>query len=109
MTDHLVHAKGLCETESVGTRRRIWAFENVLSGDQIVAVFIICDRVFIENDVVLGDRVTIKSGVHLWDGVRLGDDVFVGPNVTFANDKFPRSRAYQTKVRETFIEIRSEE
>ena len=31
----------------------------------------VCDNVFIENDVVLGDRVTIKSGVQLWDGIEL--------------------------------------
>jgi len=30
----------------------------------------------------------------LWDGARIGDDVFIGPNVTFTNDKFPRSKVY---------------
>jgi UDP-2-acetamido-3-amino-2,3-dideoxy-glucuronate N-acetyltransferase len=105
MTDYFVHANGLCETDRVGPRTRIWAFAHVLPGAQIGADCNVCDGVFIENDVVLGDRVTIKSGVQLWDGVRLGDDVFVGPNVTFANDKFPRSRAYQDRVPETFVEI----
>lgn len=47
---------------------------------------------FIENEVVVGDRVTVKCGVQLWDGVTLEDDVFVGPNATFTNDMFPRSR-----------------
>ena len=46
----------------------------------------ICDGVFVENDVVVGDRVTVKCGVQLWDGVTLEDDVFVGPNATFTND-----------------------
>ncbi|MEO1334623.1 MAG: WxcM-like domain-containing protein, partial [Myxococcota bacterium] len=55
----------------------------------------ICDHVFIENQVVMGDRVTIKSGVQLWDGVELGNDVFVGPNATFTNDRWPRSRQWQ--------------
>jgi dTDP-4-dehydrorhamnose 3,5-epimerase-like enzyme len=50
--------------------------------------------VFIENDVLLGDRVTVKCGVQLWDGISIGDDVFVGPNVTFTNDKYPRSKRY---------------
>src|SRR6185369_9146396 len=59
----------------------------------------ICDHVFIENDVVLGDDVTIKSGVQLWDGIRLGNRVFVGPNATFTNDRFPRSKEYP----ETFL------
>jgi dTDP-4-dehydrorhamnose 3,5-epimerase-like enzyme len=50
--------------------------------------------VFIEGNVVVGNRVTIKSGVQLWDGVRLEDDVFVGPNATFTNDSFPRSKRH---------------
>ncbi len=54
----------------------------------------ICDHVFIENDVVIGDRVTIKCGVQLWDGVRVEDDVFIGPNATFTNDLFPRSKEH---------------
>jgi acetyltransferase-like isoleucine patch superfamily enzyme len=52
----------------------------------------ICSHVFIENDVVIGDRVTVKCGVQIWDGLRIADDVFIGPNVTFTNDPFPRSR-----------------
>lgn len=56
----------------------------------------ICDFVFIEDDVVLGDRVTVKSGVYLWRGVVVEDDVFIGPNVTFTNDKFPRSKKYNS-------------
>ena len=54
----------------------------------------ICDHVFIENDVRVGDRVTIKCGVQLWDGVTIDDDVFIGPNATFTNDPFPRSKQY---------------
>jgi len=53
------------------------------------AIFV---RVFIENDVVVGDRVTIKCCVQLWDGLRLGNDVFIGPNAKFTNDIFPRSK-----------------
>lgn len=99
-----IHPQGLCESEKVGPGTRIWAFAHVLPGARIGADCNICDGVFIENDVVLGDRVTVKSGVQLWDGVRLSDDVFVGPNVTFANDKFPRSRAYPERFPETVVE-----
>lgn len=49
---------------------------------------------FIENDVKIGDRVIIKSGIYLWDGITLDDDVFLGPNVTFVNDNYPRSKLY---------------
>jgi UDP-2-acetamido-3-amino-2,3-dideoxy-glucuronate N-acetyltransferase len=52
----------------------------------------ICAHILIEGDVVIGDNVTIKSGVQFWDGLRIEDNVFIGPNVTFANDIFPRSK-----------------
>lgn len=87
-----VHPNALCESTSIGARTRIWAFAHVLPGASIGADCNICDGVFIENDVRVGDRVTVKCGVQLWDGVQLEDDVFVGPNVTFTNDLFPRSR-----------------
>jgi acetyltransferase-like isoleucine patch superfamily enzyme len=91
-TDYFVHPAGICESSAIGSGTRVWAFAHVLPGAVVGADCNICDHVFIENDVVLGDRVTIKSGVQLWDGVRLGNDVFVGPNATFSNDKYPRSR-----------------
>jgi acetyltransferase-like isoleucine patch superfamily enzyme len=63
----------------------------------------ICDHVFIENDVVIGNRVTIKCGVQVWDGVTLEDDVFVGPNATFTNDGFPRSREWPDPFARTLV------
>ena len=86
-----VHPQAICEGE-IGDGTRIWAFAHVLPGAQIGRDCNICDGVFVEEDVVVGDGVTVKCGVQLWDGVRLEDDVFVGPNVTFSNDRFPRSR-----------------
>lgn len=98
-----VHEQGLCESDKVGDGTRIWAFAHVLPGAQIGADCNICDHVFVENDVVVGDRVTVKSGVQLWDGIRLADDVFVGPNVTFTNDRFPRSKVYPASFPETTV------
>ena len=100
---HHVHPQGICESTQVGAGTRVWAFAHVLPGAVIGADCNICDHVFIENDVVVGDRVTIKSGVQLWDGVRLGDDVFVGPNVTFTNDRFPRSKQFPDEFAKTVI------
>ncbi len=87
-----VHPNGLCESGTVGEGTRIWAFAHVLPGARIGRLCNICDGVFVEGDVIIGDRVTVKCGVQLWDGLRVGDDVFIGPNATFANDPFPRSR-----------------
>src|SRR5581483_5648666 len=61
------------------------------------------DHVFVENDVAVGDRVTVKSGVQLWDGVELEDDVFIGPNATFTNDPFPRSRQHLDSFPRTVV------
>jgi UDP-2-acetamido-3-amino-2,3-dideoxy-glucuronate N-acetyltransferase len=87
-----VHPQGLCESQSVGDATRVWAFAHVLPGARIGRDCNICDHVFVEKDVVLGDRVTVKCGVQLWDGLRVADDVFIGPNATFTNDAFPRSK-----------------
>jgi UDP-2-acetamido-3-amino-2,3-dideoxy-glucuronate N-acetyltransferase len=86
------HAQALVESERIGENTRVWAFAHVLPGAQIGADCNICDHVFIENDVIVGDRVTIKCGVQLWDGLRINDDVCIGPNATFSNDPFPRSK-----------------
>jgi acetyltransferase-like isoleucine patch superfamily enzyme len=99
----LVHPSGICESDQVGDGTRIWAFAHVLPGARIGRDCNICDGVFIENDVILGDEVTVKSGVQLWDGVRLGHKVFVGPNATFTNDEFPRSKR-RKKPAETTVE-----
>lgn len=87
----------------IGERTRIWAFAHVLSGAKIGTECNICDHVFIENDVLVGNRVTIKCGVQLWDGLRVEDDVFIGPNATFTNDIFPRSKHYLEKFLQTHI------
>ena len=89
---YFVHPNALCESPHVGAGTRIWAFAHVLPGARIGRDCNVCDHVFVENDVVIGDRVTIKPGVQLWNGARLEDDVFVGPNATFTNDRFPRSK-----------------
>jgi UDP-2-acetamido-3-amino-2,3-dideoxy-glucuronate N-acetyltransferase len=98
-----VHPQALCESATVGENTRIWAFAHVLPGATIGRDCNICDHVFIENDVVLGDRVTVKCGVQLWDGLRIGDDVFIGPNATFSNDKYPKSKQYQREVLQTHV------
>jgi len=92
MNDVFVHPNALCESAHVGKGTRVWAFAHVLPGARIGADCNICDGVFIENDVVIGDRVTVKCGVQLWDGLRIESDVFIGPNATFTNDPFPRSK-----------------
>lgn len=102
--NYFVHPNGLCESASIGEGTRIWAFTHVLPGATIGQDCNICDHVFVENDVTVGDRVTVKCGVQLWDGVQIEDDVFIGPNVTFTNDLFPRSQQYPESFARTVIQ-----
>lgn len=81
----------------IGQGTRIWQFVVVLTGAKIGMDCNICAQTLIEGDVVIGDRVTVKSGVQIWDGSVIGDDVFIGPNATFSNDLYPRSKQYPTQ------------
>jgi acetyltransferase-like isoleucine patch superfamily enzyme len=99
-----VHKLADVATEDIGAGTTIWQFVVVLEGAKIGAECNVCAHVLIEGDVVIGDRVTIKCGVQLWDGLRVGDDVFIGPNATFTNDLFPRSKQHPEKYLETVIE-----
>jgi UDP-2-acetamido-3-amino-2,3-dideoxy-glucuronate N-acetyltransferase len=101
--EYFKHPAAIVESEQIGARTRIWAFAHVLAGAVIGADCNICDHVFIENDVRIGDRVTVKCGVQLWDGVVLEDDVVVGPNATFTNDAFPRSKRPPPEFLKTII------
>lgn len=90
----LIHPLADVQSKDVGGDTRVWQFVVILPNARIGADCNICSHVLIENDVIIGDRVTVKSGVQLWDGLRIEDDVFIGPNVTFTNDHFPRSKQY---------------
>lgn len=99
-----IHPQALCESGEIGEDTRVWAFAHVLPGAVVGRDCNICDGVFIENDVRIGDRVTVKCGVQLWDGITVEDDVFIGPNATFTNDPFPRSRRRPQAFARTTIE-----
>jgi acetyltransferase-like isoleucine patch superfamily enzyme len=103
MTHTHIHPQSDIQASAIGTGTRIWQFAVVLQNAQIGQDCNICSHCLIENDVIIGDRVTVKSGVQLWDGVRLEDDVFVGPNVTFTNDKLPRSKKYPETFDKTIV------
>ncbi|CAM3763805.1 acyltransferase [Parendozoicomonas haliclonae] len=98
-----VHHLSDVQSTHIGEGSTIWQFCVVLSGAVIGVNTNICSHCFIENDVVVGSNVTVKSGVQLWDGITLEDDVFIGPNVTFTNDKSPRSKHYPEVFLRTIV------
>lgn len=99
----MIHELSDVQSPTIGKNTNIWQFCVVLPEAQIGADCNICSHCFIENDVVIGDRVTVKCGVQLWDGLRIEDDVFIGPNVTFTNDKYPKSKQYPDEFPKTEV------
>jgi UDP-2-acetamido-3-amino-2,3-dideoxy-glucuronate N-acetyltransferase len=98
-----IHPTSEVQTNEIGTNTMVWQYCVILSGAKIGENCNINFNVFIENDVEIGNNVTIKSGVQIWDGLRIEDSVFIGPNVTFTNDKYPKSKQYPERFTQTII------
>ena len=99
----MIHPLSDVKSTNIGDNTNIWQFCVVFPEAKIGTGCNICANVLIENEVVVGNDVTVKSGVQLWDGVTLEDNVFVGPNVTFTNDLFPRSKNPDWKLSKTVV------
>jgi UDP-2-acetamido-3-amino-2,3-dideoxy-glucuronate N-acetyltransferase len=94
----------------VGENVKIFDFVNAygceLGDNTKVGAF-----VEIQKNVVIGANCKISSHSFICEGVTIGNGIFIGHNVTFINDKYPRSAnpdgSLQTeadwKVEETFI------
>jgi UDP-2-acetamido-3-amino-2,3-dideoxy-glucuronate N-acetyltransferase len=98
-----IHPLADVQTQKIGDNSFVWQFCVVLKGAVIGANVNINCNCFLENDVIIGDKVTIKSGVQIWDGIRIEDSVFIGPNVTFTNDLVPRSKVRPKNFEKTTI------
>lgn len=90
--DYFIHPNALVDTQNIGNRSKIWEFTHILSEVKIGENVNINSHCFVESNVIIGNNVTIKCGVYIWDGTIIEDNVFIGPNVTFTNDKYPRSK-----------------
>jgi len=99
----MIHPLADVQSQNIGEGTYVWQFCVILKGAKIGNGCNINCQVFIENDVIIGDHVTIKPGVQVWDGVHLEDDVFIGPNVTFTNDLFPKSKNKDFKLIKTLV------
>ena len=99
----MIHPTSDVKSTNIGENTNIWQFCVVFPQAKIGSNCNICAQVLIENEVVIGNNVTIKSGVQIWDGITIEDDVFIGPNATFTNDLFPRSKNPNWKLAKTVI------
>lgn len=99
----MYHKLSEVQSKNIGQNTKIWQFVVVLEKAVIGKNCNINSHCFIENDVIVGDNVTIKCGVYLWDGIEVQNNVFIGPNVTFTNDRMPRSKQYPKEFQKTVI------
>ena len=98
-----IHEKADVQTSKIGKTTQVWQYTIILKGARIGENCNINAHCFIENDVIIGNNVTLKCGVYIWDGVVIEDNVFIGPNATFTNDKYPRSKHYPDQYAKTFL------
>jgi len=99
----MIHPLSDVQSQNIGENTNIWQYCVVLAGAKIGSGCNICSHCFIENEVVIGDNVTLKNGVYLYDGITVEDGVFIGPNATFCNDKYPKSKNKDFKLEKILI------
>ena len=99
----MIHALSDVQSKNIGKDTNIWQYCVVLPNARIGDNCNICSHCFIENDVVIGNNVTVKNGIYLYDGITVEDDVFIGPNATFCNDRYPKSKNKDFKLEPVVI------
>lgn len=100
----MIHQLSDVQSSNIGDGTYIWQFCVVLKNAVIGSNCNIASHCFIENSVKIGDNVTVKCGVQIWDGIEIENNVFIGANVTFTNDRYPKSRnSEHFKLEKTII------
>ena len=99
----MIHQLSDVQSKNIGENTNIWQYCVVLPEAKIGDNCNICSHCFIENEVVIGNNVTVKNGVYLYDGITVEDDVFIGPNATFCNDRYPKSKNKNFKLEPIII------
>jgi UDP-2-acetamido-3-amino-2,3-dideoxy-glucuronate N-acetyltransferase len=99
----MIHPTSDVQSKNIGAGTTVWQYAVVLEGAVIGENCNINCHTFVEGNVTIGNKVTIKSGVYLWSGMQIEDNVFVGPNATFTNDKYPRSKQYPAAFEKTIL------
>jgi acetyltransferase-like isoleucine patch superfamily enzyme len=74
----------------LGKDVKVFAFVN-LYGCTIGDNSKIGTFVEIQKNAVIGNNVKVSSHTFICEGVKIEDNVFIGHNVSFINDKYPRS------------------
>lgn len=76
---------------TIGEGTSIWHQAQVREGARLGEQCIIGKNVYIDFDVVIGNRVKIQNNCSVYHGATLEDGVFLGPHVVITNDLYPRA------------------
>jgi acetyltransferase-like isoleucine patch superfamily enzyme len=76
---------------TVGEGTRVWNEAQVRAGARIGRDCILAKGVYVDAEVVIGDRVKLENRVSVFRGAHLDSGVFVGPHSCLLNDKRPRA------------------
>ena len=76
---------------TVGDGTSIWHQAQVREGARIGSECIVGKNVYVDFDVVIGNRVKIQNNCSVYHGTTLDDGVFLGPHVVITNDMYPRA------------------
>jgi UDP-2-acetamido-3-amino-2,3-dideoxy-glucuronate N-acetyltransferase len=101
----IIHQPSLVwDTAYIGERTIVWYFAQVGDGVVIGDDCVIGSSCYIGFKSRLGNRVHVNHGSFLPNRSSIGHDVFIGPNVTFCDDKYPKSGNTHYKAEPPVVE-----
>ena len=89
---------------TIGEGTRVWHWSQIREGTRLGRNCVVGKDVYIDADVIVGDRCKIENFATLYRGVTIGDRVFVGPHACFTNDMYPRAVSPDWQVVPTKVE-----
>jgi UDP-2-acetamido-3-amino-2,3-dideoxy-glucuronate N-acetyltransferase len=69
----------------------VWQLAHIRAGAVVGTGCTIGRGVFIDEDVVMGDRVKVQNYALVYRPAHIGDGVFIGPAAVLTNDLYPRA------------------
>lgn len=96
----LIHSLALVdEGARIGEGTRVWAFSHIRDSAQIGDNCILGEGVYVDSEVIIGDRSKVQNRALLYGELELRQGVFVGPAAIFCNDSYPRARSLTGKLK----------
>lgn len=87
-----VHPSADLEADvSIGPGTSVWHRAQLRVGVRVGADCVIGRDAFLDEGVILGDRVKVQNGALVYHGVTVESGVFIGPGAILTNDRFPRA------------------